>query len=278
MTIDSNDYDFLSALVARRSGLALGSGKEYLLEARLIPIANSLGMPSLVELVRHLRVRRDENLEATITEAMTTNETLFFRDKTPFEELKEQILPELIANRQTSRRLRIWSAAASTGQEAYSLLMTIRESFPQLSTWRIEVIGTDISQQALSKARQGIYSQFEVQRGLPIQLLVKYFQQVPEGWQISQELRNAVTFKPLNLLENLSSLGEFDIIFCRNVLIYFEQANKTTILDRMERQLRPDGYLVLGAAETVLGVTNRFQRVRSCKSAVYAPTRQFQTV
>ncbi|ODA32743.1 CheR family methyltransferase [Planctopirus hydrillae] len=278
MTIDSNDYDFLSALVARRSGLALGSGKEYLLEARLIPIANSLGMPSLVELVRHLRVRRDESLEATITEAMTTNETLFFRDKTPFEELKEQILPELIANRQTSRRLRIWSAAASTGQEAYSLLMTIRESFPQLSTWRIEVIGTDISQQALSKARQGIYSQFEVQRGLPIQLLVKYFQQVPEGWQISQELRNAVTFKPLNLLENLSSLGEFDIIFCRNVLIYFEQANKTTILDRMERQLRPDGYLVLGAAETVLGVTNRFQRVRSCKSAVYAPTRQFQTV
>lgn len=278
MTIDSNDYDFLSALVARRSGLALGSGKEYLLEARLIPIANSLGMPSLVELVRHLRVRRDENLEATITEAMTTNETLFFRDKTPFEELKEQILPELIANRQTSRRLRIWSAAASTGQEAYSLLMTIRESFPQLSTWRIEVIGTDISQQALSKARQGIYSQFEVQRGLPIQLLVKYFQQVPEGWQISQELRNAVCFKPLNLLENLSSLGEFDIIFCRNVLIYFEQANKTTILDRMERQLRPDGYLVLGAAETVLGVTNRFQRVRSCKSAVYAPTRQFQTV
>ncbi len=278
MTIDSNDYDFLSALVARRSGLALGSGKEYLLEARLIPIANSLGMPSLVELVRHLRVRRDENLEATITEAMTTNETLFFRDKTPFDELKEQILPELIANRQTSRRLRIWSAAASTGQEAYSLLMTIRESFPQLSSWRIEVIGTDISQQALSKARQGTYSQFEVQRGLPIQLLVKYFQQVPEGWQISQELRNAVTFKPLNLLENLSSLGEFDIIFCRNVLIYFEQANKTTILDRMERQLRPDGYLVLGAAETVLGVTNRFQRVRSCKSAVYAPSRQFQTV
>ncbi|ADG67742.1 Protein-glutamate O-methyltransferase [Planctopirus limnophila DSM 3776] len=278
MTIDSNDYDFLSALVARRSGLALGSGKEYLLEARLIPIANSLGMPSLVELVRHLRVRRDENLEATITEAMTTNETLFFRDKTPFDELKEQILPELITNRQTSRRLRIWSAAASTGQEAYSLLMTIRESFPQLSSWRIEVIGTDISQQALSKARQGTYSQFEVQRGLPIQLLVKYFQQVPEGWQISQELRNAVTFKPLNLLENLSSLGEFDIIFCRNVLIYFEQANKTTILDRMERQLRPDGYLVLGAAETVLGVTNRFQRVRSCKSAVYAPSRQFQTV
>lgn len=278
MTIDSNDYDFLSALVARRSGLALGSGKEYLLEARLIPIANSLGMPSLVELVRHLRIRRDENLEATITEAMTTNETLFFRDKTPFDELKEQILPELIANRQTSRRLRIWSAAASTGQEAYSLLMTIRESFPQLSTWRIEVIGTDISQQALSKARQGTYSQFEVQRGLPIQLLVKYFQQVPEGWQISQDLRNAVTFKPLNLLENLSSLGEFDIIFCRNVLIYFEQANKTTILDRMERQLRPDGYLVLGAAETVLGVTNRFQRVRSCKSAVYAPSRQFQTV
>ncbi len=278
MTIDSNDYDFLSALVARRSGLALGSGKEYLLEARLIPIANSLGMPSLVELVRHLRVRRDENLEATITEAMTTNETLFFRDKTPFDELKEQILPELIANRQTSRRLRIWSAAASTGQEAYSLLMTIRESFPQLSSWRIEVIGTDISQQALSKARQGTYSQFEVQRGLPIQLLVKYFQQVPEGWQISQELRNAVTFKPLNLLENLSSLGEFDIIFCRNVLIYFEQANKTTILDRMERQLRPDGYLVLGAAETVLGVTNRFQRIRSCKSAVYAPSRQFQTV
>ncbi|QDV30800.1 Chemotaxis protein methyltransferase Cher2 [Planctopirus ephydatiae] len=278
MTIDSNDYDFLSALVARRSGLALGSGKEYLLEARLIPIANSLGMPSLVELVRHLRIRRDENLEATITEAMTTNETLFFRDKTPFDELKERILPELIANRQTSRRLRIWSAAASTGQEAYSLLMTIRESFPQLSTWRIEVIGTDISQQALSKARQGTYSQFEVQRGLPIQLLVKYFQQVPEGWQISQDLRNAVTFKPLNLLENLSSLGEFDIIFCRNVLIYFEQANKTTILDRMERQLRPDGYLVLGAAETVLGVTNRFQRVRSCKSAVYAPSRQFQTV
>lgn len=278
MSIDPNDYEFLSSLVAKRSGLALGAGKEYLLEARLLPIANSLGLTSLAELVRRLRTSRDESLAATITEAMTTNETLFFRDRTPFDELRDQLLPDMIAARQTSRRLRIWSAAASTGQEAYSLLMTLRESFPQLVGWRIEMIGTDISQQALAKARNGIYSQFEVQRGLPIQLLVKYFRQVPQGWQITEELRNSVTFRTLNLLETFASLGEFDLIFCRNVLIYFEQINKTAILDRMEKQLRSDGYLVLGAAETVLGVTNRFQRVRTCKSAVYSPTKSLQTV
>lgn len=265
------DYDFLSAFLLETSGLSLGSGKEYLLEARLVPLAQSSGMVDLAELVVQLRKRRDPRLAAAVTEAMTTNETSFFRDKTPFDDLKQNILPALIEARKAQKKLRFWCAAASTGQEPYTILMTIREHFPELAGWRVEFLATDISCAALDRARSGIYTQFEVQRGLPIQMLMKHFEQTPQGWQVKQELRDAVQYRQLNLLEDFNHLGQFDVIFCRNVLIYFQQETKRDILDRMGRIIRPDGYLLLGSAETVLGISESFRRAGNGRSSVYLP-------
>lgn len=269
--IAAADYEFLAQFLLAQSGLSLGTGKEYLLEARLIPLAQSYGLSGIADLVAEARRNPRQQLAQSIVEAMTTNETLFFRDNTPFEELRERLLPPLLENRRTTRKLRIWSAAASTGQEAYSIAMLLRDHFPELHTWNLEIVGTDLSRAALEKAKQGVYSQFEVQRGLPIQMLVRHFTQQPGGWRIKDELKKSIRFQPLNLLESFHSLGHFDIIFCRNVLIYFENPIKKQILDRMGRQLSPDGHLILGAAETVLGVTDVFERVRSCRAAVYIP-------
>lgn len=269
--IASPDYEFLTQFLLKYSGLSLGGGKEYLLEARLIPLAQSWGLNGLSDLVVEIRRNPQQALAHGVIEAMTTNETLFFRDKTPFDELREHLLPKLIASRMTTRRLRIWSAAASTGQEAYSLAILLRDSFPQINDWNIEIVGTDLSKGALARAESGIYSQFEVQRGLPIQLLVKHFVQHPEGWRIKDDLRRWVRFRAMNLMDSFHQLGTFDVIFCRNVLIYFENPGKKQILDRMSSILRPDGHLILGAAETVLGVTDTFERLRQCKAAVYSP-------
>lgn len=267
--MEAADYEFLSNLVLRRSGLSLGSGKEYLLEARLVPLAQSWGLNSIPELIREIR-RGEVQLENAVVEGMTTNETLFFRDKTPFDELREKLLPPILAARRAGKRLRIWSAAASTGQESYSLAIMLKDSFPDIAAdWRIDIIGTDISTQALTRAQAGVYSQFEVQRGLPIQLLMKHFQQVKEGWRIGDELRRWVQFKKLNLLEPFQFLGQFDVIFCRNVLIYFENDLKKNILDRMAKQLVGDGVLILGAAESMMGLTDTFERNRDCRAAVY---------
>lgn len=266
------DYDYLSAFLLESSGLALGPSKEYLLEARLIPLAQSSGMADVSELVANLRKKRDPKLSAAVTEAMTTNETSFFRDKTPFDDLKTNILPALIEARRTTQRLRFWCAAASTGQEPYTILMTIREHFPQLANWRIEFVATDLCRAALDRAKDGTYTQFEVQRGLPIQYLMKYFDQTANGWQVKKELRDAVNYQQLNLLEDFSRLGQFDVIFCRNVLIYFQQETKKEILDRQARMLRSDGYLLLGSAETVLGISDSFKRAGAGRSSVYLPT------
>ncbi len=263
------DYDFLSTFLMKTSGLALGPGKEYLLEARLVPLAQSLGLSDFDSLVGELRRGADHRLSEAVTEAMTTNETLFFRDKTPFEDLKKTLLPSLIEARQSTRRLRIWCAAASTGQEPYSLVMLLLEAFPQLATWTIEFVATDISQQMLDRANEGLYTQFEVQRGLPVTHLVKFFDQDPKGWRIKPAVRQMVKYKKLNLLDNFGLLGPQDLIMCRNVLIYFDQETKKSILDRMSRLLQPDGFLILGAAETVLGISDEFVRFRSCPSAVY---------
>jgi chemotaxis protein methyltransferase CheR len=268
----SADYDFLASLLLQTSGLALGGGKEYLLESRLVPLAQSWGLSDLSELVAELRRSRDQRLRSAVTEAMTTNETSFFRDKTPFDELRATILPTLMQARAGQKRLRIWCAAASTGQEPYTILMTIREHFPQLASWKVELFGSDISRAALDRAGAGTYTQFEVQRGLPIQLLLKYFDQTPAGWQVKQELRSAVTYQQLNLLEDFSRLGPFDAIFCRNVLIYFQNETKKDILDRMAKVIRSDGYLLLGSAETVLGITESFRRIGAGKSSVYLPS------
>jgi len=264
------DYDFLRKLLKQRSGLVLSAEKQYLAESRLLPIARKHGMPNLGELVGKLKGANAAELTTEVVEAMTTNETFFFRDKIPFEHFREVILPALLVARARGKRLRIWCAAASTGQEPYSLAMILREVGAALAGWRIDILATDLSGEVLDKAKAGIYSQFEVQRGLPIQLLVKNFTQVGEQWQIAPELRAMVQFRPLNLLNDFSPLGHFDLVFCRNVLIYFDQETKTDVLNRLVRLMPEDGYLVLGAAETVVGLTDAFRPVPE-RRGLYAP-------
>jgi len=263
------DYDYLRRLLKERSGLVLSPDKQYLVESRLIPVARRAGLADLCELVGRLR-RADEKLAVEVVEAMTTNESFFFRDKVPFEHFRDTIMPALLAARSGQRRIRIWCAAASTGQEPYSLAMSLKDMKDRLAGWRVEILGTDLSVEVLEKAKAGIYSQFEVQRGLPIQMLVKYFAQVGDTWQLAPEIRAMVQYRPLNLLSDFSSLGTFDLVFCRNVLIYFDQTLKIDVLNRLARVTEPDGYLVLGAAETVVGLTDAF-RLMPDKRGLYAP-------
>ncbi len=264
------EYDFLRRSLKERSGLVLSADKQYLVESRLLPIARKAGLASLGGLVAALHRDGSEGLMTMVVEAMTTNETFFFRDKVPFENFRTTILPALLAARRSSRIIRIWSAAASTGQEPYSLAMTLCELADALAGWRIEIIATDLAGGVLQRAQEGIYSQFEVQRGLPIQFLIKYFSKVGDMWQIAPELRAMVKFRQLNLLADFSALGVFDLIFCRNVLIYFDQETKTDVLDRLGRLAAADGYLVLGAAETVVGLTESFRTLSELRG-VYAP-------
>ena len=263
------DYEFLRKLLKERSGLDLSADKQYLVESRLLPLARKAGLPGLPELVQKMKGGA-EALTTEVVEAMTTNETFFFRDKIPFDHLREIILPAMLQSRASRRSLRIWSAACSTGQEPYSIAMCLKEKGAALAGWRIEIVGTDLSQEVLEKSRAGIYSQFEVQRGLPIQLLVKYFTQSGELWQISPEIRGMVQHRQLNLLQDFSDLGKFDVIFCRNVLIYFDQDTKINIFERLARSLEPDGMLMLGAAESVVGITDAF-RPNPDKRGLYQP-------
>jgi chemotaxis protein methyltransferase CheR len=251
------DYDFLRRLLKERSGLDLSSDKQYLVESRLIPLARRNGLAGIAELAAKIRSGADA-LTSDVVEAMTTNETFFFRDKIPFDHLRETILPALVQARANRRSLRIWSAASSTGQEAYSIAMCLKE-FAGLAGWRIEIVATDLSQEVLEKSKAGFYSQFEVQRGLPIQMLVRHFTQVGELWQLNADIRAMVQHRQLNLLQDFSHLGTFDVIFCRNVLIYFDQDTKIGVFDRLARMLEPDGVLALGAAESVVGITDAFK-------------------
>jgi chemotaxis protein methyltransferase CheR len=252
------DYEFLRKLLKERSGLDLSADKQYLVESRLIPLARKAGLPGLPELVQKLK-GGTEALTADVVEAMTTNETFFFRDKVPFDHLKATIMPELLQARAARRSLRIWCAASSTGQEPYSVAMCLKERGSALTGWRVEIVATDLSQGVLEKSRAGLFSQFEVQRGLPIQLLVRHFAQTGELWQLNADIRAMVQFRQLNLLQDFSHLGVFDIIFCRNVLIYFDQETKTNVFGRLSRMIEPDGFLMLGAAETVVGLTEAFK-------------------
>ena len=264
------DYDFLRKYLKQRSGLVLTADKQYLVESRLLPVARKAGHASLGDLVEALKRGGDEQLMATVVEAMATNESFFFRDKIPFEHFRSIVMPALLAARRNGRSIRIWCAAASTGQEPYSLAMCLKDLASDLAGWRIEILATDLCADVLEKARAGFYSQFEVQRGLPIQLLIKHFIQAGELWQIAPELRAMVKFRQLNLLSDFSQLGIFDLIFCRNVLIYFDQATKIEVLDRLSRVTASDGFLVLGAAETVVGLTDSFKVVGD-KHGLYAP-------
>lgn len=264
------DYDFLRKLLKERSGLMLSADKHYLVESRLLPVARKAGLVNLSELVQKLRGFSAEALTTEVVEAMTTNETFFFRDKIPFDHFRNFIMPTLLEARGAHQRIRIWCAAASSGQEPYSLAMILKEMEGRLGGCRVEILATDISTEVLDKAKAGIYSQFEVQRGLPIQLLVKYFTKVGEMWQIAPEIRAMVQFRPFNLLHDFTRFGVFDLLLCRNVLIYLDQATKIGILDRLSRVIAPDGYLVLGAAETVIGLTQRF-RAHPDKRGLYVP-------
>jgi len=252
------DYEYLRRLLKERSGLDLSADKQYLVESRLLPLARRTGLGGITEVVMKMKGGA-EQLTAQVVEAMTTNETFFFRDKIPFDHLRDSILPGLAQSRAGRRSIRVWSAASSTGQEPYSIAMCLREFGPALSGWRNEIVATDLSQEVLEKSKAGLYSQFEVQRGLPIQFLVKYFSQLGEFWQLSADIRGMVAHRQLNLLQDFSHLGKFDVIFCRNVLIYFDQETKAAIFERMARVLEPDGYLMLGAAESVVGITDAFR-------------------
>ena len=251
------DYEYLRKLLKERSGLDLSADKQYLVESRLIPLARRVGLPGIAELVQKIKAG-NEALTSDVVEAMTTNETFFFRDKIPFDHLREAILPALVKARASRRALRIWCAASSTGQEPYSIAMCVKE-FAGLAGWRVEILATDLSQAVLEKSRAGIFSQFEVQRGLPIQMLVKHFTQVGELWQLNADIRAMVQHRQLNLLQDFSHLGTFDVIFCRNVMIYFDQDTKTGIFDRLGKVLEADGVLALGAAESVVGISDAFK-------------------
>ncbi len=253
------DFDLFVKIVYQRSGLVLTKEKAYLLDSRLMPVARRWNLAGLDELAAVLRQRMDEALLADITDAMTTNESSFFRDQRPFDQFRQIVLPKFIAARAANKRLRIWSAACSNGQEPYSLAMILDEEASKMPGWNVEIIATDLCRDVLEKAKQGLYTQFEVQRGLPIQMLVKHFTQVGDKWQISKAMQSKIKYQPFNLLESMTAMGQFDIIFCRNVLIYFDQPTKTRVLENMSRQMPNDGVLYLGGAETVLGITQAFK-------------------
>ena len=255
------DFQFISQMIKQRSGLVLNQDKLYLLESRLMPVARKRGMKGLEDLIAVLRTNREEALARDVTEAMTTNESFFFRDIKPFDLFRNNVLPELLKTRAAKKTFRIWCAAASSGQEPYTLAMVLKEEAAKLAGWRHEIVATDISTEMLNKAKAGLYSQFEVQRGLPVQLLMKYFKKQGDLWQIDAALRGMVQYKEFNLLNDPKTLGQFDVVFCRNVLIYFDQATKGVVLGRIADLISSDGVLFLGGAETVLGISDRFKPI-----------------
>ena len=248
----------LAGLLKARSGLIIGPDKVYLLETRLAAILRREKLADLNALAARLGQPAAEPLAREVVEAMTTNESFFFRDDKPFQHFRTQALPRLVAARPPGGPLRIWSAAASSGQEAYSLAMILAESRVLVGDRKIEIVGTDIAREPLNRAKEGQYTQFEVQRGLPVQLLMKYFKKEEPNWRIAAQIRQMAQFREFNLLGDLRPLGRFDVVFCRNVLIYFDQPTKTKVLEGMAALMPPDGLLYLGGAETVLGITGRF--------------------
>ncbi len=256
--MNSQDFEFVSQLLRKRAGIVLTGDKMYLLESRLAPLARKEGLPSIDDLIHVVRSRREERLINQLVDVMTTNETYFFRDRTPFDHLKDAIFPVLGEARKGSR-IRIWCAACSTGQEPYSIAMMLDQNPALTAGVPVEIVATDISDRCLDRARQGLFTQFEVQRGLPIQMLMHYFTQQDDHWRISERMRQMVSFKKLNLMEPAFNLGNFDAVFCRNVLIYFDGPTKGTVLNRIAQSLNPGGFLMLGAAESLVGVTPSFE-------------------
>jgi len=269
MNIAQADFDFVCELVRTQSGIELERGKEYLVEARLSTLINREKIDSISALVLRLKTDPTGLLRRHVVEAMTTNETSFFRDLYPFEALKKQVLPNLIARRCGSKALSIWCGASSTGQEPYSIAMTLCESFPELANWRVTLIATDISTEMIERSRQGKYNQIEINRGLPARLQVKYFDKVGVEWQIKPRLRQMIDFREMNLAQKWPLMLPVDVIFLRNVLIYFNDAAKRQILSNIRQVLAPDGYLFLGCAETTLCLDDSYERIEMEKTSCY---------
>jgi chemotaxis protein methyltransferase CheR len=266
-----DDFAYLAHMLRRRSGLLLGQPKAEFIESRLAPVMRRFGFKDAGSLIAELRHGRDA-LARAVTEAMTTNESSFFRDRPSFELFRAKVLPELLARRAASRRLRIWSAACAAGQEAYSIAMILDDHKLSAKGWTVDIIATDISSEMIARGEQGLYSHFEVQRGLPIRRLVDHFSQEGSGWRVSEPLRRMVAFRPFNLLDSFGWLDDIDVVFCRNVLMYLDHKSKVSVLDKISEILVPDGYLLLGTVETTLGSSNAFEPVAEAPG-IYAPVR-----
>ncbi|MFB9376964.1 CheR family methyltransferase [Kineococcus gynurae] len=269
MALSPSAFEWVCGLVRRESAIVLEPGKEYLVESRLVPLARAAGASDVSAYIDGVRVRGDRRSQAAIIEAMTTNETSFFRDQAPFTAFTSHILPAVKQARRTTRTLRIWSAACSTGQEAYSLAMLLSDTVAE--GWRVQIVGTDLSTECVEKARSGKYSQLEVNRGLPAPMLVKNFRRAGAQWEVNDNLKKMATFQTMNLMSPYTALGRFDIVFLRNVLIYFDVATKRDILQRVRRVLAPDGFVLLGGAETTLGVDDGWDREMIGRVSVHRP-------
>lgn len=267
-TVSAADFAFIANLVRQRCALVLEPGKEYLVKSRLLPLAQRHGLAGIEPLIDRLR-GSDNGLTTEVVEAMVTTETSFFRDIHPFETLKQTILPQLIEARRAQRQLNIWFAASSSGQEPYSVALILKEWFPELSGWRLNLSATDISHEMLNRSRAGRYTQVEVNRGLPTPLLLKWFRQEGAHWQLDDRIRSMVTFSPLNLAQPWPAMPRWDLVFLRNVMIYFDNDVKKVILGRVGRLLSKDGYLLLGGAETTLSLDDSYYRVVALKAGFY---------
>ncbi len=272
-TLNSNAFEYICNLVREKSAIVLEPNKTYLVESRLAPVARENGLTSVDELVEALRKPGvvANKLTQAVIEAMTTNETSFFRDLHPFDALRTNIVPELINKRSSERTLNIWSNACSSGQEIYTIAMILKEHFSELGGWKVRLIASDLSTQILEKARTGVFNQTEVNRGLPMPMLLKYFQKNGLTWQIKEEIRRMVEFRQVNLVETFPQLPAMDIVFLRNVLIYFSPETKRDILAKVKRVMRPDGYLFLGGAETTMNLNVPFNREAVGKAVCYRP-------
>jgi chemotaxis protein methyltransferase CheR len=265
--IHSENYRFLQEHIYSETGIVLDAGKQYLLESRLTPIVRQHDLGTINDLCALLRATRESEINRQVVEAMTTNETYFFRDPCHYEAIRTVLLPKLKEERQDTKKLRFWSAAASTGQEAYSLAMLLMEN--GLGHWNIQILGTDFSSQVLERARLGKYHQIEMNRGLPAPLLLKYFRRAGVDWQLSEQVRQMVTFERIDLRKSMRALGPFDLVFCRNVLIYFDADTKQKILKELHGTLFRGGWLLLGGAETAFGVDEWFERQTVGSAIIY---------
>jgi chemotaxis protein methyltransferase CheR len=270
MPLTATAFDYVRDLVHRESAIVLTPGKEYLVEARLLPLAKKAGAADVSSYVSTLQMRRDRGQQQLVVEALTTNETSWFRDAEPFAVLQNSVVPEILRSRTDDRCLRVWSAASSSGQEAYSIAMQLADQL-RPTGWRCEILGSDLSEEMLERARKGRYSQLEMNRGMPAPSLVRHFRRAGAEWEISPELRSMVSFRRINLAGPLPVLPRFDVVFLRNVLIYFDTATKRDILRRVRGVMRPDGYLVLGGAETTLGVDEGWQRTAVGRTSIHRP-------